>query len=85
MGKMTKSVIRMISKAIKYIPNSRIDKGREIRLKSELNNAKISQKKQNKMELAAMNHDSEKDYIPGCRRDRGKRKGDKRGKKGQKK
>ena len=75
----------MISRAIKYIPNSRVDKGREIWLKSEINNAKISQKKQNKMELAAKNHDSEKDYIQGCRRDRGKRKGDKRGKKGQKK
>ena len=37
------------------------------------------------MELAANNHDSEKDYIPGYRKDRGKRKGDKRGKKGQKK
>ena len=70
----------MIFKAIKYTANSRVDKGREIRLKSEMSNAKISQKKQNKMELAAKNHDSEKDYMPGCRRDRGKRKGDKEAK-----
>ena len=48
---MTKSFIRMISKAIKYIANSRVDKGREIRLKSEMNNVKISQKKKNKMKL----------------------------------
>ena len=80
---MTKSVIRMISKAIKYIPNSRVDKGRETRLKSKINNAKMSQKKQNKMELACMNDGSEKDHIAGCRRVGGKRKGDERGKKGQ--
>ena len=30
----------------------------------------MSQKKQNKTELASKNDGSEKDYIPGCERDR---------------
>ena len=79
---MTESVIRIIPRAIKYTPIPREDKGREIRLKREINEAKMRQKKLNKMELAAKNDGSEKDYIPGCRRDRSKRKGDKRGNKG---
>ena len=45
MGKMSESVITMILKAVEYIPNSREDKGREIRPKSEINDAKMSQKK----------------------------------------
>ena len=43
---MPESVIKMIPKVIKYRPNSREDKGREIRRKSELNDAKMHQKKQ---------------------------------------
>ena len=49
---MPELVIRMIPKEIEYIPNSREDKGREIRPKSEINDAKMSQKKQNKIESA---------------------------------
>ena len=41
---MPESVIRMIFKAIEYKPNSREDKGREIRPKREINDGKMSQK-----------------------------------------
>ena len=78
-GKHARVSYKNDSKAIKYILNSREDKGREIRPKSKINEVKMRQKKQKKMKLAFMNYGSEKHYISGCRRDRGKIKGDKKG------
>ena len=44
MGKIPESVIRMIPNAMEYIPNSREDKGRKIRPRSEKYEDKMGKK-----------------------------------------